>query len=108
MGRRRGGQRVARDCAGVRVLVLTMHEEKSYVARLIALGAADYLLKRTAAQELVRAIRAVAAGGTYFAESTTIASGAAAGLDVPGGRERASGGGGAFVQSVQGWLADAP
>lgn len=57
--------RVARDCPGVRILVLTMHEERSYLAHLFGLGAAGYLLKRTVAQELVRAIRVVAAGERY-------------------------------------------
>jgi DNA-binding NarL/FixJ family response regulator len=58
-------ERVARDCPRVRVLALTMHEERGYVTRLLRAGAAGYVLKRTAAAELVRAIRAVAAGGTY-------------------------------------------
>lgn len=58
-------ERVAKDCPDVRILVLTMHEERGYVARLLRAGAAGYVLKRTASAELVRAIRAVAAGGTY-------------------------------------------
>jgi len=58
-------ERVARDCRRVRVLVLTMHEERGYVNRVLRAGAAGYVLKRTPAAELVRAIRAVAAGGTY-------------------------------------------
>ena len=58
-------ERIMRDCPGVRVLALTMHEERGYVARLLRAGAAGYVLKRTASAELVRAIRTVAAGGTY-------------------------------------------
>nr|ASV46936.1 DNA-binding response regulator [uncultured bacterium] len=58
-------ERIAKDCPAVRVLVLTMHEERGYVTRLLRAGAAGYVLKRTASAELVRAIRAVAAGGTY-------------------------------------------
>ena len=57
--------RVARDCPGVRVLALTMHEERGYVTALLRAGAAGYVVKRTASAELVRAIRVVAAGGTY-------------------------------------------
>lgn len=57
--------RVARECPAVRVLALTMHEERGYVTRLLHSGAAGYVLKRTASVELVRAIRAVAGGGTY-------------------------------------------
>ena len=58
-------QRIATDCPSVRVLALTMHEERGYVARLLRAGAAGYVLKRSAAAELVRAIRAVAAGERY-------------------------------------------
>ena len=58
-------ERIAKDCPSVRVIVLTMHEERGYVTRMLRAGAAGYVLKRSAAGELVRAIRAVAAGNTY-------------------------------------------
>ena len=62
-------ERVAKDCPSVRVVALTMHEERGYVSQLLRAGAAGYVLKRTASSELVRAIRAVAAGGTYVDSS---------------------------------------
>jgi DNA-binding NarL/FixJ family response regulator len=49
-----------------KVLVLTVHEDKGYLRLLLEAGAAGYVLKRAAAAELVRAIRAVADGGTYL------------------------------------------
>jgi two-component system response regulator NreC len=58
-------ERIATDCPQVKVLALTMHEEGGYVTRLLRAGASGYVLKRTAAADLVRAIRTVAAGGTY-------------------------------------------
>ena len=58
-------ERIAHDCPTVRILALTMHEERGYVTRLLRAGASGYVVKRTASAELVRAIRAVAAGGTY-------------------------------------------
>ncbi len=58
-------ERIVRDCPEVRVLALTAHEDRAHVARLLQAGAAGYLVKRAAVDELVRAIRAVAAGGTY-------------------------------------------
>jgi DNA-binding NarL/FixJ family response regulator len=58
-------EQVQRECAEVRVLALTMHEDRGHLARLLEAGAAGYVLKRAAADELVRAIRTVAAGGTY-------------------------------------------
>jgi len=49
-----------------RLLVLTVHEERAYLRQLLELGVGGYLLKRSAADELSRAIRAVAAGGMYL------------------------------------------
>ncbi|MEJ0018422.1 MAG: response regulator transcription factor [Acetobacteraceae bacterium] len=49
-----------------RVLVLTVHEERAYLRQLVELGVGGYLLKRSAADELRRAILAVAAGGVYL------------------------------------------
>jgi DNA-binding NarL/FixJ family response regulator len=59
-------ERVKRDCPGVRVLALTVHEDRSYLLQLLRAGASGYVLKRAAAEELVRAIRAVATGGVYI------------------------------------------
>jgi DNA-binding NarL/FixJ family response regulator len=52
-------------CPEVRVLGLTAHEDRGYVQLLLKAGASGYVLKRTAADDLVRAIRAVAGGGVY-------------------------------------------
>jgi DNA-binding NarL/FixJ family response regulator len=51
---------------GIKVLNLTVHEDKSYVRQALAAGALGYVLKRAAATELIGAIRAVAGGGTYI------------------------------------------
>src|SRR5205085_3830782 len=59
-------EQLRRDCPGVKVLALTVHEDKGYLRQLLAAGAAGYVLKRAAAEELVRAIRTVAAGGIYL------------------------------------------
>ncbi|HYU78275.1 MAG TPA: response regulator transcription factor [Vicinamibacterales bacterium] len=49
-----------------RVVALTVHEEGGYLRSLLDAGAAGYVLKRSAASELVRALYAVADGGTYL------------------------------------------
>lgn len=49
----------------LRVLVLTMHEERHYALRAFLAGAHGYLTKHAAAPELSGAMRKVAAGGTY-------------------------------------------
>jgi len=48
-----------------KILALTVHEDRAYLRLLLESGASGYVLKRAAAAELVQAIRAVAAGGTY-------------------------------------------
>ena len=74
------------DC---HILVLTVHEERAYLRQLIELGVGGYLLKRSAADELPRAIHAVAAGGMYL--DPAIAGKAVGGLG--GGSARAGAGG---------------
>jgi DNA-binding NarL/FixJ family response regulator len=49
----------------LKILALTVHEERSYLRELLEAGASGYLLKRVAAEELVHAIRRVAEGGVY-------------------------------------------
>lgn len=58
--------RLKGECPQVKLLALTVHEDKGYLRQLLEAGAAGYVLKRAAAEELIRAIRAVAAGGVYL------------------------------------------
>lgn len=50
---------------GLPVLALSVHEEIPFVRMLLDAGASGYVLKRSACDELVRAVRRVAAGETY-------------------------------------------
>jgi DNA-binding NarL/FixJ family response regulator len=50
----------------IRVIILTVHEDRAYLRQLLEAGVSAYLLKRSAAEELVRAIHAVAEGGLYL------------------------------------------
>jgi DNA-binding NarL/FixJ family response regulator len=50
----------------VRLLALTVHEDHAYVQPMLQAGARGYLLKRSAADELERAVRAIAGGGLYL------------------------------------------
>jgi len=59
-------ERIRRDRPEVRVLALTVHEDRSYLQQLLQAGASGYLLKRAAADDLIHAIRTVARGGTYL------------------------------------------
>ena len=57
--------RLARELPALKVLFLTSHADRGHLTRLMEAGAAGYVLKRAATDELVRAIRMVAEGGTY-------------------------------------------
>ena len=48
------------------VLALSVHDEVSFARMLLEAGAGGYALKRSACDELVRAVRIVAAGGRYI------------------------------------------
>jgi len=52
----------------LKLLVLTMHADAEHAARAVREGADGYLLKDSAAGELVAGIRAVMAGRTYYSE----------------------------------------
>jgi DNA-binding NarL/FixJ family response regulator len=54
----------------LRVLVLTMHKEEQYAVRALRAGASGYLTKESAADQLVAAIRRIAAGGAYVSPET--------------------------------------
>jgi DNA-binding NarL/FixJ family response regulator len=59
-------RRLADDCPGVRVIILTLYEERSFLKQALAAGVKGYVLKRSAAENLVSAIRAVKSGALYI------------------------------------------
>jgi two-component system, NarL family, response regulator NreC len=64
-------ERLKTLCPEIKVLTLTRHADDAYPRKLLKAGASGYLLKKSASGELVRAIRAVAAGGTYLDPAVT-------------------------------------
>lgn len=59
-------QLLSEECPNVKVLALTVHEDRGYLMHVMQAGAKGYVLKRAAADELIRAIRTVADGGIYL------------------------------------------
>ena len=51
---------------GIRVLMLSMHDNVEYVAQAVRAGASGYVLKDSPATEIIHAIDAVLAGKTFF------------------------------------------
>jgi DNA-binding NarL/FixJ family response regulator len=58
-------RKLASEMPDVRVLILTLHEDRAFAKQAIEAGAQGYVLKRSAAECLVQAIRAVIVGGLY-------------------------------------------
>lgn len=56
---------LTRECPKIKVVALTVHQDIGYLKRLIQAGAKGYVVKRAAAEELIRALRKVSAGETY-------------------------------------------
>lgn len=65
-----GGLEVARrlrtQAPRAKVVILTVHGEQEYVRQMIDAGAKGYILKDSSRQDILRAIHAVHAGGTYL------------------------------------------
>jgi DNA-binding NarL/FixJ family response regulator len=58
-------RRLAEDAPSVRVMVLTVYEDRAFLRQALDAGVRGYLLKRSAAENLIQAARAVLAGGIY-------------------------------------------
>lgn len=56
---------------GMRVLILTVHEDESLLKEVIRAGAAGYVVKRAAQEDLIHAIRVVARGDLYVHPTMT-------------------------------------
>jgi DNA-binding NarL/FixJ family response regulator len=63
-------QALRRDWPGLPVLMLSTYPEKQYAVRCIQLGASGYLNKSTDPDELMAALRRVAAGGMHVSPTT--------------------------------------
>ena len=73
--------RMKEVCPACKLLTLTVHEDHGYLKQMLEAGVSGYLLKRSAAGNLITALRIVDAGGIYIdpAYSTRVLSGADAG-----------------------------
>ena len=91
-------RRVRAEFDGVKVIALSTHTDKRYVHHMLEAGASGYVLKISAYDELLRAVRAVSLGKTYLSpevaasvveRSTTPNSGASVdAYSTLGSRER--------------------
>ena len=59
-------QTIVAQCPTVAVVILSMHADESYVMRALKAGARGYLLKDSAAADLIGAIQAISQGKSFF------------------------------------------
>jgi len=57
---------IRKKCPDTAILVLSMHDSEEYVYQIFRSGADGYLLKSARKEEVLTAVRTVAAGGRYF------------------------------------------
>ncbi|RME75564.1 MAG: DNA-binding response regulator [Chloroflexi bacterium] len=58
--------RIRADSPRTQILILTMHESDAYFFRAVEAGAAGYVPKKVASEDLIKAVRAVARGEAFF------------------------------------------
>lgn len=66
MGGVEATQAIKQTCPEVKVLALTVDETRHQIRRVLQAGASGYVVKRSAAEELIQALHAVAAEGVYL------------------------------------------
>jgi DNA-binding NarL/FixJ family response regulator len=71
LGGARAAECIRRECPGVMILALTIHEDRGYLEQLLKAGASGYMLKRAAVADLIQAIRTVARGDNYLDPAMT-------------------------------------
>jgi RNA polymerase sigma factor (sigma-70 family) len=64
-------RQIVRKVPSVRVLILSMHSDETYVTRALNAGATGYILKDSAGKDLLRAVAAVAEGRSFFSPAVS-------------------------------------
>lgn len=59
-------RQILRECPETKVIILSSYQDDPHVEASVSAGAAGYLLKATAAAEIIQAVREVHKGNAYF------------------------------------------
>jgi len=62
---------VKKDFPDVKVLIVTIHEDESYINEVVRAGASGYILKNADKEELIRGITTVARGERFFSPTVS-------------------------------------
>ncbi|NLC58797.1 MAG: response regulator transcription factor [Armatimonadetes bacterium] len=63
--------RIKKEHPQVKVVMLTMHDDESYMERIMTSGGSGYVVKKAADTEVIQAIRVVHQGGVYLHPTMT-------------------------------------
>ncbi len=63
--------KLKRTAPDIKILTLTRHTDKAYMRELLQAGVSGYVLKQSESTEMLRAIRIIAAGGSYLDPAIT-------------------------------------
>jgi DNA-binding NarL/FixJ family response regulator len=64
-------RQIKMQCPGVKVLILSMHDNEEYIRQVLEAGAMGYILKDAAARELISAIQSVYRGEAVLSPAVT-------------------------------------
>lgn len=64
-------RQIKRSCPGVKVIILSMHDNEEYIVQVLEAGAMGYILKDAAARELINALRTVHRGEAVLSPAIT-------------------------------------
>lgn len=64
-------RQIRRLCPGVKVIILSMHDNEEYIVQVLEAGAMGYILKDAAARELISALRSVHRGEAVLSPAIT-------------------------------------
>lgn len=58
--------RLQHDCPEIKILALTVYEDEVYVRQMLRVGASGYIVKRSASEKVIEALRTLGTGGMYL------------------------------------------
>jgi DNA-binding NarL/FixJ family response regulator len=64
-------RQIVHKAPNVKVLILSMHSDETYVTRALNAGATGYLLKDSAGKDLIKAVTAVSQGEAFFSPAVS-------------------------------------
>ncbi len=62
-------RKILADCPDAKIIMLSMHADRKFIEESLRVGARGYLLKESAIQEVIEAIRTVQKGELFFSRS---------------------------------------